>query len=620
MPIIINNSMNFKEWLLSEESIEQNFDKWIEDIKNHAGPKESEIISMKNWLDDKKIQFIKNTLKKKNQENKQYLKYLIGFANTPQASFQEDYERAIDTIQWFITTNKMTKKQIEEQGWFNTGKQANDLIKQKNQIVNTVSATQAKKERKAGKSDDLPIVAQSGNIKIYLSEKVLQKNEIEELTNSNKLTKHPAIVARHAFLCRYGKNTEWCTASPDGDYHADYGDRDIYIVHINDKPEYQFMGCTKSDSVYGCQFHDSGNLEAKKIPIELEKLIIDELPDIAKYYKIFFRTIYGDKIDTIETVEDILKIFDVKKIEELTPDDIDMSLEAATEKDKIAELIINNKPELSNGNVYSLLKGATGKDKIAELIINKKPELSDNNVFNLIVQAINKYEIAKLIIKKKPEFSSDNVESLLLAAEKTPLQADVMAIAYLIIEKKPELSNEDIKNLLFRATDKEKIAEAIINKIPNLSDDNVSTLLDIVNKKYEIAKLIIEKKPELSDKDVYSFLYQIDTVTDIDKFVKLLGSYNISKLSYDNLDNLFTAQTPKILRKLSKKANRSANHTYLGNYDILRIQENQIVMKLVPIINKYHTKKTSEIQHLIRTKTLLYSNEYNDDYYDDDYE
>ena len=125
--------MNFKQWIISEESIEQNLDKWIEDIKNHAGPKESEIISMKNWIDDKNIQFIKNTLKKKNQENKQYLKYLIGFANTPQASFQEDYERAIDTIQWFITTNKMTKKQIEEQGWFNTGKQANDLIKQKNQ-------------------------------------------------------------------------------------------------------------------------------------------------------------------------------------------------------------------------------------------------------------------------------------------------------------------------------------------------------------------------------------------------------------------------------------------------------------------------------------------------------
>ena len=70
--------MNFKQWILSEESIEQKFDQWIEDIKNHAGPKESEIISMKNWIDDKNIQFIKNTLKKKNQENKQYLKYLIG--------------------------------------------------------------------------------------------------------------------------------------------------------------------------------------------------------------------------------------------------------------------------------------------------------------------------------------------------------------------------------------------------------------------------------------------------------------------------------------------------------------------------------------------------------------
>ena len=218
---------------------------------------------------------------------------------------------------------------------------------------------------------------------------------------------------------------------------------------------------------------------------------------------------------------------------------------------------------------------------------------------------------------KKPELSSNNVESLLLAAQDTPLQADVMAIAYLIIEKKPELSNEDIKNLFNKATDKEKIAEAIINKTPNLSDDNVSTLLNLVNNKYEIAKLIIKKKPELSDKDVYSFLYQIDTVNDIEKFVELLGSYNISKLSYNNIDNLFTVQTSKIFRKLSKNS-PAQQADPRGNVDILRVQEKQIITKLVPIINKYHTKKTSEILELIRREMLPYN--HHDDFDPDDYE
>ena len=326
---------------------------------------------MKNWIDDKNIQFIKNTLKKKNQENKQYLKYLIGFANTTQARFEEDYERAIDTIQWFIMTNKMKKSQIEEQGWFNVGKQTNELIKQKNQIVNKVSATQAKKERKAGKSDDLPIVAQSGNIKIYLSEKVLQNNEIEELTNSNKLTKHPAIVARHAFLCRYGKNTEWCTASPDGDYHADYGDRDVYIVHINDKPEYQFMGCTRSDPNDNCQFHDSGNLEAKKIPSDLAKLIMDKLPDIAKYYKVVFYNAHADKINAIETVDDILNFFNVEKLYNIPDDDISIFISCLTDKDKIAELLgTYNISKLYYRDASNLISFAIDQSKIAQ-IINK---------------------------------------------------------------------------------------------------------------------------------------------------------------------------------------------------------------------------------------------------------
>ena len=474
--------MNFKEWLLSEESIEQNFDKWIEDIKNHAGPKESEIISMKNWIDDKNIQFIKNTLKKKNQENKQYLKYLIGFANTPQASFQEDYERAIDTIQWFITTNKMTKRQIEEQGWFNVGKQANELIKQKNQIVNKVSATQAKKERKAGKSDDLPIVAQSGNIKIYLSEKVLQNNEIEELTNSNKLTKHPAIVARHAFLCRYGRNTEWCTASPDGDYHADYGDRDVYIVHINDKPEYQFMGCTRSDPNDNCQFHDSGNLEAKKIPSDLAKLIMDKLPDIAKYYKVVFYNAHADKINAIETVDDILNFFNVEKLYNIPDDDISIFISCLTDKDKIAELIVKNMPNLTNQNIENLLINATNKDKIAEAIVEYKYELTNSNIVNLLYSVTVSDNIAELIINKKQNLSQTLVSLFLKKATYKDEIAKLIGAYYIT-----NLDDQSVDDLIYFATEEEKNKFAqIINKYHTKKTPEIQEIIDqTIEGKYE---------------------------------------------------------------------------------------------------------------------------------------
>ena len=471
-----SNPMNFKEWLLSEESIEQNFDKWIEDIKKHAGPKESEIISMKNWLDDKKIQFIKNALKKKKQENKQYLKYLIGFANTTQARFEEDYERAIDTIQWFITTNKMTKKQIEEQGWFNVGKQGNDLIKQKNQIVNIISPTQAKKERKAGKSGDLPIVAQSGNIKIYLSEKAVPKDEKDELENSSLLTKHPAIVARHAFLCRYGKNTEWCTASPDGDYHADYADKDIYIVHINDKPEYQFMGCTYDNPCENEQFQDSNNEEAQTIPSELAKLIMDKLPDIAKSYEIVFYNANADKIKAIKTVDDILKIFNVKKIDELTEGDINIFIRCSPNKYEMAELIIKNKPELTDQSVFDLLHYTEGKDKIAELIAKYKKDLSDYTIHYLMDMTPNKYEMAELIVKNRPELTDENVKFFLKYAPNKEKIAEILQketdnISKLTHDNVLGLFSSYFKNNNFRLAQ-------IINKYHTKKTPEIQKILD----------------------------------------------------------------------------------------------------------------------------------------------
>ena len=306
-----------------------------------------------------------------------------------------------------------------------------------------------------------------------MSEKVLQKNEIEELENSNLLTKHPAIVARHAFLCRYGRNTEWCTASPDGDYHADYGDRDIYIVHINDKPEYQFMGCTYDDPCENEQFHDSGNLEAKEIPSELAKLIMDKLPDIAKSYEVVFYNANADKIKSIKTVEDILKIFNVKKIDELTEGDINIFIRCSPDKYEMAELIIKNKPELTDQSVFDLLHYTEGKDKIAELIVKYKKDLSGYTIHYLMDMTPNKYEMAELIVKNRPE-----------------------------------LTDENVKYFLKKATDKEKIAEILQKETDNISKlthDNVRDLLSsyFKNNNFRLAQIInkyhTNKTPEIKE-------------------------------------------------------------------------------------------------------------------------
>lgn len=137
--------INFREYFYLYESIDQNFDQWLVDLKANAKPNESEIKTFN--IPDNKKQFIINTLKSKNVENKQYMKYLIGFATTPQSSHIEDYDRAVDTLKWFIQTNRLTKSQVETDGWFNTGKRTTELTREKDQILNPYSKTKEKKEK-----------------------------------------------------------------------------------------------------------------------------------------------------------------------------------------------------------------------------------------------------------------------------------------------------------------------------------------------------------------------------------------------------------------------------------------------------------------------------------------
>ena len=83
------------------------------------------------------------------------MKYLLGFSTLAASSHQEDYDRAVDTIKWFVQTNRMRKGDIESAGWYNTGKNAVELTRQKDNILNVPSRTQEKKEKKLGIAKDI---------------------------------------------------------------------------------------------------------------------------------------------------------------------------------------------------------------------------------------------------------------------------------------------------------------------------------------------------------------------------------------------------------------------------------------------------------------------------------
>jgi len=180
--------------------------------------------------------------------------------------------------------------------------------------------------------------------------------------------------------------------------------------------------------------------------------------------------------------------------------------------------------KLSDDNVQWLIHYAIDKDEIAKLIINKKPELTDDNVKRLLAYAEDKDEIAKLIINKKPELSDDDVWSLLNYANNKDEIAELLGKYNF-----NKLSIYDVQSLLINANNKDEIAKLIINKKPELTDGNVGSLLAYAIDKDEIAKLIINKKPELSRDNVYRLLYYANNK---DEIAELLGKDNFNRLKF----------------------------------------------------------------------------------------
>ena len=91
---------------------------------------------------------------------------------------------------------------------------------------------------------------------------------------------------------------------------------------------------------------------------------------------------------------------------------------SAINKDKIAELIINNKPELSNDNVYQILIRANDKNKIAERLgTDNISKLSLSGVISAIVYKKYGQQLAQIINKyhknKTPEIQ-EIIDQILL--------------------------------------------------------------------------------------------------------------------------------------------------------------------------------------------------------------
>ena len=245
--------LNFREWFYFNESIEANIDIWINgviDPKKPDGtpiqlpPNEAELNNFRVTNQQKQLMVdnlnkfdLSNPVdsgKRKLKITANHVKFLLGFIKSKPQALTEDYERALDALFWALSSNRVTKQQFGVDS-YNIGKNIQRYIEEKDREEGP-SKREEKRDKKEGKADDIDTLYQEGNIKCYYLPKI--KSDLSEDE------KKKAILERHKLLCKYGKNTGWCTASPSGTYHENYVYDEIYLIQDFNIPVYQFFHCT----------------------------------------------------------------------------------------------------------------------------------------------------------------------------------------------------------------------------------------------------------------------------------------------------------------------------------------------------------------------------------------
>ena len=379
-----------------------------------------------------------------------------------------------------------------------------------------------------------------------------------------------------------GMYSEWVDAknnhSPDPDARGDrshvgingYSSINEYKKYLESKgiPLTTWTTTTPEDwekRLYQYYLWNRSYTEEKSNSISFASAKNDKHPEVFDMYLKIVNTINDSDFDTL--TDDQKREFLLNKITNITQKqftyaienfkgdyynslDLDGKIQFAfktNDQDKILNFI--KKPELSDENVNKLLSYSDDKNKMAEIIIQNKPELSDNNVQYLLHLGSEKDEIAKLIIEKKPELSDNDVANLLGDS----IEKD--EIAKLIIEKKPELSSFTIFHFVRRAIEKDEIVKLLQEKTDNISKLNINQIEHLINmakNKDEIIKIFIKYKPELSDRNVYYFLFY---AKNREKIAELLQKKtdNISKLTDDNVKNLLLRSKYKRAGKYKEK-------------------------------------------------------------------
>ena len=298
--------MIFKEWLSLNENIVDNFDLWLTSIVKYAKPNEKEILNSLSLLPDPEGDIVYDfnhvlstqkfiiirVLGEKHLENINWLSFCIGYLQAK--TFQkEDLELAIDVTKRRIDNRELPKSEIGQKGWMKIGEEAQLYVVEYLRSQQELSNRQKLKLKKSGdtlKEDEnlIRLVADENNLKLYYLPKVIDKSDDTEQNYNQLQTNKSQTEGRKRILCKYGKGTDWCTASPSGEYDQYYAHNDIYIVHENDVPKYQFTSCVTDNP----QFMDVKDNHVADIELKVKELLEKHISNASRCYE--FKIIFPD--------------------------------------------------------------------------------------------------------------------------------------------------------------------------------------------------------------------------------------------------------------------------------------------------------------------------------------
>ena len=597
--------LNFREWFYFNESIEANIDIWINgviDPKKPDGtpiqlpPNEAELNNFRVTNQQKQLMVdnlnkfdLSNPVdsgKRKLKITANHVKFLLGFIKSKPQALTEDYERALDAIFWALSSNRVTKQQFGVDS-YNIGKNIQGYIEERDREEGP-SKREEKRDKKEGKADDIDTLYQEGNIKCYYLPKI--KSDLSEDE------KKKAILERHKLLCKYGKNTGWCTASPSGTYHEIYKYDEIYIIHDDNIPVYQFVHCTKAVKSEHCQFMDINDKMPSqdgfiKMKLNVYKFVKKYFPEVFEYYELEQYAI--DDIGKMVTDLENNPENEEKILQELEEKEGDFSHIAQFYVDKnlpipdtFQEFILRNYKNILTDHDWKPKRFVNFivdniKNPLSQKILNS--ELDDVNIQHLLKNSKNIKEMAKALgSENMNKLTDDDIYYLLKDAKNLREMATLLGVETI---NKLNYSNiflllKDAKNLREMGM---ILGKENINKLGMIGSYYVFHLLKDAKNVREMGMILgKENINKFNDEDFLDLIsYSIEK--DTEGLLEIMGAEIINKISLGALISIKKSIQDNYVNK-----NITSEKNYNNREKILNILDQIIKPKWDDAHSKYY--------------------------------